>query len=442
MRWRKVRAVLTFEFLHEVRRWPYIIFTFGMPVFLLAYAGFVGLFVKMVATSKDDVRIYGIVDAPRVLRLTGDVQQPSADIPPAIAEAMQAASDRQPLLGEVAWVGNIVFRPFEQESEALAALRAQHIAGYFSLAPDYIESGDVDSIVGEKRGIRASDVRRALTRLLTENLMNDTVPPDLAARIGKPIDGGRSLILKPDGSLAPYSTGARVAHVIVPMAMTILLFVSIMGGGQTLIQGTATEKENRVVEVLLSSANPEEILAGKLLGLGAAGLIQIVVWFGMAGIAALLAAAALTAMGVEIAWAPVIMAVPFFLAGYLFVGSLMLGTGSFGNNLKEGQQWALIWILLTSLPMIFLTFLLDAPGGAIAQALTWFPFSTPAIVIFRMSIPGAEIRWWEIAGSFLTLLGCTWLALKMGARLFRLGLLMTGSRPKLREILRQARLKA
>jgi ABC-2 type transport system permease protein len=136
----------------------------------------------------------------------------------------------------------------------------------------------------------------------------------------------------------------------------------------------------------------------------------------------------------------VALAVPLFVMAFLFFGSLILGTGSLGSNMREAQQLAMVWSLIAALPLMMLTLLLRDPNGTVARVLTWVPFSAPSLIMFRASMDPGSLAWWEIAGSFLVLAGSTWLAILLGARLFRVGLLSSGSRPSLREIVRQARL--
>ena len=78
----------------------------------------------------------------------------------------------------------------------------------------------------------------------------------------------------------------------------------------------------------------------------------------------------------------------------------------------------------------------------LAKVLTWIPFTAPATVIFRLAFDPTGIAWWEVAGPFVVLIASTWFGIRLGARLFRVGILLTGARPKLREIIRQARLQA
>jgi ABC-2 type transport system permease protein len=208
-----------------------------------------------------------------------------------------------------------------------------------------------------------------------------------------------------------------------------------------LVQGTAVEKENKVIEILLSSTRPEEVLAGKLLGLGAAGLLQVLVWFGMIIAAAAAFAAALAAYGFELPWLAMGAAIFFFGAGYLFLGSMMLGAGSLGNSQRESQQLGAVWSLLAVIPMMFLGILLQDPHALPAQIMTWIPFTAPVTVLFRLTFDPSGVAWWELLGSFTVLVISTFFALRLGARLFRIGLVLTGVRPGLRELIRQARLR-
>jgi len=232
----------------------------------------------------------------------------------------------------------------------------------------------------------------------------------------------------------------KFVRIVVPLAFSVLLLISILMSAGALVQATGTEKENKVVEVLLSSARAEEILMGKLLGLGVAGALQVSVWFSMVGFAALGFASALVGLGVTPPWGGMLAAVLLFPLAYLFFGSLMLGTGSLGSNQREAQQWGMMWSLLAVVPLIFLERLLHDPHGTMARVLTWLPFSAPTAIVMRVTMDAEGIAWWEILGAVLVLIASIWLAILLSARLFRVGMLLTGARPKLREILRQARL--
>ncbi len=204
------------------------------------------------------------------------------------------------------------------------------------------------------------------------------------------------------------------------------------------MQTVSTDKESKIVEVLLSSITPEEVLAGKLFGLGAAGLVQFAVWSSMVVFVAIAASAALAAV-VSIPWGALGVAPLLFILGYLFLGSLMLATAALGANAAESQKLTMGWAMLAILPLMVLVILLDDPNGILGQVMTWIPFTSPLTVIIRLAVDSSGIAWWEVAGSMAVLLLSTWLSIRVGARLFRVGFLLTGSRPSLAELWRQAR---
>jgi ABC-2 type transport system permease protein len=144
---------------------------------------------------------------------------------------------------------------------------------------------------------------------------------------------------------------------------------------------------------------------------------------------------------IEMPWLAISLALPLFLFAFLFYGSLMLGTGSLGSNMREAQQLAMVWSLTAALPLMMMAALLREPHGIVSRVMTFLPVSAAPLIIFRASTDRAALAWWEVAVSFAILMISTWIAIRIGARLFRVGLLAS-SRPKLREILRQARLSS
>jgi len=194
------------------------------------------------------------------------------------------------------------------------------------------------------------------------------------------------------------------------------------------------------VDVLLASANPDEVLTGKLLGLGAAGLLQVVLWFSLLMVGGIGIVPMLIAAHVDVPWTAAVLALPLFIASFLFFGSLMMGCGSLGSNMREAQQLAMVWSLTAALPLMMMGPLIQDPHGPLARVLTWIPITSAAVVMLRASMDAASLAWWEAAGALVVLSASTWLAIRIGARLFRVGILSSGARPSFKEVLRQARL--
>ena len=438
----KSATIATFEFLCVVRSKGWLISTFGMPVFLLMYGGLISIPAFMEARAAREVAVYGVVDEAKVLGLSGEVTLKTVEIPPEIRSALDLSGQQKIVEEQIAWLNNTVFRPFASEPEAREALVAEHIKGYYRLPPDYVATGLVERYANEGTETSGARSRQALEGLLAKQLLADRVPPEIAERARIPIKEAKRWTIAADGTLKTGDIMARILRLVVPLGFGLLLFISMMITSGSLIQATATEKENKVVEVILSSAAPDQILLGKLLGVGGAGLLQIAIWFGMLGIGALAGAATLAGLGVEIPWGAVAVSAAFFVVAYLFYGSLMLGTGSLGSNQKQANQLGMIWSLLAVVPMIFSGAMVMHPDGVLARIMTWIPFSAPVTVIFRLAFDPNGTAWWEVVGPLLVLIASTWFAIRLGARLFRVGILLTGARPKWREIIRQARLSA
>jgi ABC-2 type transport system permease protein len=440
--WQKIKTVATFEFLSTVKRPGYLIATFGMPVFMAAYAAVVAVPAYFAEQSSRQPSVYGVVDQAGVLRLAGDLDGGDGlRIPDDVRQALEAAGQAH-ALDRAVLAQNFVFRPLASEEEARAALASRQLKGYFVVPQAYMSEGQLDVYSPDSVTMSGSDSRAALSDLLRKRLIEQRMDEATAARVLKPIERTRRFAVTRTGEIRDGGAAASVLRIALPVVFMVLFLISVLMTSGYLMQGTATEKENKVVDVLLASANPDQILAGKLLGLGGAGLLQIAVWLGILMVTGLGVVPMLISAKLDVPWLALALAVPFFITAFLFFGGLMLGTGSLGSNMREAQQLAMVWSLTAAAPLMMLAVLIREPNGTVARVLTWVPFTAGPVVILRASNDAALLGWWEVAGALLALIVATWIALRLGARLFRIGLLSTGARPSLREIVRQARLTA
>lgn len=437
----KVKTIATFEFLTAVKRVGYLVATFGMPLFVAGYGLIVAIPAYFAQKDQDARALYGVVDEAAVLAITDEVAAPRVQLTEELKEAVAAlGSGARAHLDAALEDSNFIFKPFATESAARAALAARDVKGYFVLPKDYMTTGVVDIYSPDTVSISGSDSRSAFGNLIRERLTAGRVDPALAQRLVSPMKDPRRFSVTRTGDVVDGSRAASAVRIAVPLVFTVLFLMSVLMTSGYLMQGTATEKENKVVEVLLASANPQEILAGKLIGLAGAGLLQISVWLLMALGTGISVVPLLLSANVSIPWSAVALAVPLFLIAFLFFGSLIMGTGSLGSNMREAQQLAMAWSLLAALPLIMMGVLIRDPHGVLGRVLTWIPFTAAPTIMMRTSMDASAIAWWEIAGSFLVMILATWFAIRLGARLFRVGLLSVGARPSFREIWRQARL--
>jgi ABC-2 type transport system permease protein len=206
-----------------------------------------------------------------------------------------------------------------------------------------------------------------------------------------------------------------------------------------LLQGLGEEKENRVMEILLSSVSSTQLITGKVLGLGCAGLIQIGVWLVSARILADMASTSIGGIlsGLSIPTDYLIVSLIYFVTGYLLFAIIMAGAGSIGATARESQQFSTIFTLMAVVPFFFMIQILESPAGALAQFLTFFPMTAPITVIMRMAV--IDIPIWELGVSIAIMVVSIFGSILLAAKIFRTFLLMHGKTPKMGEIIKTLR---
>jgi ABC-2 type transport system permease protein len=231
------------------------------------------------------------------------------------------------------------------------------------------------------------------------------------------------------GALRDGTDQSPIASFLVPFFLIMLMFMVIMMGATPGMQGVVEEKMQRIAEVLLGSVRPFELMLGKLLGLtGIALTITAVYLCGAYWTAQRYGYAEYIPLGV------LVWFVLFQALATLMYGSLFIAIGAACTDMKETQN--LLWpvMLLACLPMFFLGHVLQEPNSVVATAASFFPFSTPMLMIARQTVPPGAPSWQPlvgIAGTVLTTLLCVWAA----GRIFRIGILMQGKGARLGEML-------
>lgn len=224
-----------------------------------------------------------------------------------------------------------------------------------------------------------------------------------------------------------------------PVAFVYVLFVSILTVSQMLLSSTIEEKSNRIVEVLLSSVTPWELMLGKLLGVAAIGITMIVAWFGFGWVTLEASGGGPIITAIRTALIAPELLVPFvvyFLLGYLLYASILLALGSLCNTLKDAQNFMAPVTMILMVPLLTMTFVAKDPNGSLAVILSWIPFFTPFVMMNRAA---ASVPTSEVVGTMALLVASLVFVIWLSGRIFRNGILRTGQPPKLLEILKLAR---
>lgn len=222
--------------------------------------------------------------------------------------------------------------------------------------------------------------------------------------------------------------------------VVMMLYMAIVIYAVNVMRAVVMEKSNKVVEVLLAAAKPHALMLGKIVGVGAAGLLQVSLWalvlFGLTTFGpAIFGAPTLALPSVDLA--SVLVIVAYFVLGYFFFASLYAAIGAMVSSEQEAQQAQGPIVMLLIIPIACIQLVANDPRGTAAEVLTQIPFTSPFLMPMRFLLEGTTP--WSLAGSLALLALSTWLMARLATRIFRVGILMTGKRPTLRELWRWIR---
>jgi ABC-2 type transport system permease protein len=236
--------------------------------------------------------------------------------------------------------------------------------------------------------------------------------------------------------------GSGMASVLFGFAIGFLLYLSIVIYGQTIMSGVLEEKTTRVAEVVMSSVPTDTLLAGKVLGVGAVGLTQQIIWIGTTYVLLKLRAPIMAKLGAptvsfslpDISLGAGVLFLLFFLLGFIFYSSLYAAVGSSVNSESEARQAASPLMIMIVSTGVFIQPVLLNPTGTTAKVLSLVPISSPIIMPIRMAVTGVPPLEMTASLAFLVI-GCI-AALWLASRIYRVGLLMYGKRPTMREMMK------
>ncbi len=397
---RKAWVVAEFEFLQTVKRWQFLLITLALPVFL-AFLFFISYKSGNFARSSLEEQFQ---EGKKIL-----VEDSQGFFKPMSRGHFQSANSlnthRQALL----------------EGKSL---------GYLRLTTAYLSTGVIDLIVPQNRALGASRTFIEPTEtLLRHELLKEIKNGNRKKRVFDTVKF-RLHILDSDGSVHPFDY-----HLLVTPALFLVLFILSQTTASTfLLQSVSEEKENRTIEILLSTIKDTHLIAGKVIGLGGAALVQVAIWALMI-LGSLTGIAKILGLSLEFGQVPtshLLYAITVFFLGFMFFAALMIAVGSLAVNFKDAQQLSTIFILLSFLPVYVLQILINDVHGGLTLFLNYLPFSAPIVLTTRFCL--GNIPAWESTLGLLALLGFTLAMVIMAAFCFRLGSLLFHRRPNLKEL--------
>jgi ABC-2 type transport system permease protein len=323
----------------------------------------------------------------------------------------------------------LAFIPFETEEEAQAALEEGRIQAYAVIAADYFESRRVD--LRWYREEPKSNVFRQLYDTIQINLLAD-IPPEIAHRAAARDD---VVVRSLDGS-REFSSSGPTLEILLPLFISVaFLFLFLMSSGY-LMQAITDEKENRTMEILTTSVSPTQLIGGKVLGIVAISLTQLVVWIGIAVLGIVIARAAGLAWFEDFSlnWSAILSMVIIAIPSYVLGAALMTAIGATVTSAQEGQSMSAIFFILYGLPFYLVAVVTNNPHSLVSVGLSFIPLSALTMVALRNTF--ASVPAWQVAAAAaaqaLYAVGAIWLA----GRALRLGMLRYGQRIQWRQLLK------
>jgi ABC-2 type transport system permease protein len=425
----RVIAVARREFLTTVRRKAFLLTLIGTPAYF-AVIMLISTGAELSGRNQalDELRTVGVVDS------SGLFAGAQTEIRTELAGDAARIGRRSPLpAAPLAFQTRVRFYPDPATAEK--ALRGKQINQALIIPSDYLATGRLRRYARSNNLFSNSD-RRVITAWLARNLVQGRVDSLIALRVARPAEQEVLFALNRRGEFELKDDAREIVDFMLPMMFSLLLGLSIIIGGQYLLQGVSEEKESRILESLMCQVNAEELMAGKLFGLGAVGLVVIGTWVGV-GLA--VSGPALAMLPIQLPLGLLALAVVYFLLGYLFFGSIMTGIGAITNNMREAQQFSVWFTFANFVPFIMITSILGRPDAPLATILSMFPPTAATAMMMRLTAPSSNVPAWQVGLSVALLGFAGWIALRVSARIFRMGLLMYGKTPSLPELVRWAR---
>ncbi len=332
-------------------------------------------------------------------------------------------------------VSPTLFQQYPDQTAGEAALRAEQISTLFILPEDYAATGTVTRTTRSASLFGGSDVED-FSALLSANAMQ-SADIALAERLQRPFAIRRTVALSENVRVAG-SLNYNFSGALVPILFAMAIYISIFMGASLLMQGVLEEKENRTLEVLMTSISPSQLLAGKIIGLGIVALVQLLIWAAIGGIVLGQGGSLLSSLPeIALPWTVWGLMLVFFGLGYLFYASLMAGIGAISPSLRELSQLTIIISVPAIIPILFIPSLLNKPNGPLAITLSIIPFTAPSTMMMRQVMTVVPV--WQTALSVGLMLLAVAVTLNLAARLFRATTLLAGVKFSLRGLLRALR---
>ncbi|MBK8986070.1 MAG: ABC transporter permease [Chloroflexi bacterium] len=319
----------------------------------------------------------------------------------------------------------LALRPFSNETAVSQALRSQEIQVAFIIPANYPQNLVIDVITWQDPP--SNRAYRDFNRYLRANLAAD-YPTDLQTRL---ISGTSLIVRAADGSRE--FNERNIFSFFIPFIAAFFFIFVVMSSSGYLLQVVTDEKENRTIEIMMTTVSPGQLIGGKALGLLAVSLTQVLIW-AATGVAAIVIGASFfdSLRYVSVPWSLLLVVALFFVPAFAFIAGLMTAIGSAVSEVTQAQQIAGVLNLLFLLPFFFMVLFISNPNSPILVFMTFFPTTSFITVLLRWGM--STIPTWQLLLSWLLLTGSAVLSIWVAARIFHMGMLRYGQSLSLQDV--------
>lgn len=405
---KKILAVARWEYIEKVRTKAFIISLILTPAIMIL----LGVIPSLLATKPDTTTTkIGIIDK------TGE-----------IASALNSDLYDKFKLPDGKPNYEITQIPADSRQQANKMVLQDQISSYIVIDSNITRTRKFEYVSQNVSNFREIERLQSAVKdiVVSNDLRKNGVNPELVKETSKPIDLATVKLSKAGiAEKAEAGSGFILGYIFI---MVLLFFV--LTSGQLLVRSVVEEKSNRIVEVLLSSLTAEEMMTGKIIGLSLLGMTQLAVWAAV-GISFAGQFAGFLTIPDNVWWVAI-----FFFLGFLFYASIFVMAGAPVTTEQEAQQATSYVMLLLFLPLAVAFVITENPTASYLKILSLIPVFTPSMMAFRIPIQSPEL--WELIAGAVILLGSTYVCMIAAGRIFKIGILVYGKRPTLKELMRWA----
>jgi ABC-2 type transport system permease protein len=392
---RKLWLIAVTTYKQQIRSGTFLFLTFGLPV-LMVIAGAVPFLAASRGTELDS---FGYVDQSGKLSPVGQISMDDH---------------------------TYHFQSFPDEPSAKAAFRQGEIDGYLVIPTGYLEGEAVSYFANDNAGegldmVFEDFLRRALLPQVSSQTMQRLNDPAkltyVASQSGERVAEGPALII----------------HFALPAVLAVLFGLAVMFGIGQLGAAVVREKDQRAMEIVITSLRPSELVAGKILGMTLVSMTQLGIWMIGGTIALTLALwGSVDLSNLVIPWSTLFWAVLLTVPGYFLFAALAAGVGIIAGESQQAQQLAGMLGFVGLLPLWMAGLFLEAPNSPALVVMTFFPLTAPSVTLLRMTFTAVPV--WQLTVSFLLLIASLLAAVWAVTRIFRTAMLMYGKAMRPQEI--------